>query len=246
MSGGNRKIEFGSVIGVDAIERLSLLYPIADLLKHLDAGTFVDRRTGSACQAIEPQAVDRLDDPVPLSANVGGQIADIGAAGRWPLSFNDLVHLLERRSGLEQFSRARIAATTAQIGIIFKKMGGKPQRLLAQIGGAPGAFDKTAMTSCDSSTGPMPLPTGWRPSVVTTSTEMPKWSPTNSNSLRSLIASIAVGELGGGANRKINQQMRGAGRELFRHDRSHHLLASINASGRSTEIRMSSAGERLT
>ena len=138
MSGGNRKIEFGSVIGVDAIERLSLLYPIADLLKHLDAGTFVDRRTGSACQAIEPQAVDRLDDPVPLSANVGGQIADIGAAGRWPLSFNDLVHLLERRSGLEQFSRARIAATTAQIGIIFKKMGGKPQRLLAQVGGRAG------------------------------------------------------------------------------------------------------------
>src|SRR4029079_15936131 len=105
MSGGNCKIEFGSVIGVNAIERLSLLYPIDDLLKHFDAGTFVDRRTGSACQAIEPQAIDRLDDPVPLSANVGGQIADIGAAGGRPLSFNDFLHFLRRRSPPAQLPR---------------------------------------------------------------------------------------------------------------------------------------------
>ena len=75
----------------------------------------------------------------------------------------------------------------------------------------------------------MPLPIGWRPSVVTTSTAMPKWSPTNSKSLRSRIASMALRELGGRTDRKVDQQMGRARGELLRHDRSDHLLARVEA-----------------
>ena len=85
------------------------------------------------------------------------------------------------------------------------------------------------MTSSASSTGPMPLPIGWRPSVVITSTAMPKWSPTNSNSLRSRIASVALADLCGRADRQVDQEMGRAGRELLRHDRGDHLLAGVEA-----------------
>ena len=99
---------------------------------------------------------------------------EIGAADRRPLRLDDLVHLLERRAAVEQFAGPRIAGAAAQLRIVFEQMRGEPQRFLAQVGGAAGSFASTAITSCASSTGPMPLPIGWRPSVVTTSTAMPK------------------------------------------------------------------------
>ena len=92
----------------------------------------------------------------------------------------------------------------------------------------------------------MPLPIGWRPSVVMTSTAMPNLSPTNSNSLRSRIASIAVVSLADGpTGRSTNRCVEPAA--IF-FDMIEATICSrvSSASGRSTEIRMSSVGDRLT
>ena len=135
LGAGERQIEFRLVEGIDAVERLALLDPIADLLEHLDAGALVDRRAGGAREPVEPQAVDRLDHAVARRRDVGGQRAEIGAAVGRPLRLDDLVHLLERGAAVEQFLGAGIAGAAAQLGVVFEQMRGKPQRLLAQIAG---------------------------------------------------------------------------------------------------------------
>src|SRR6476469_6874859 len=47
-----REIVFRLVESVDAVERLALLDPVADLLEQPDAGALVERRARGACQAI--------------------------------------------------------------------------------------------------------------------------------------------------------------------------------------------------
>ena len=55
-----------------------------------------------------------------------------------------------------------------------------------------------------------------------------------------------VSDFGRRPDRQIDHKMGHTGREFLRHDRGDHLLTRVDASGRSTEIRMSSAGDRLT
>ena len=49
------------------------------------------------------------------------------------LRFDDLLHLLQRRAAVEQFAGPRITGSAAQLRIVFQQMGGKPQRLFAQV-----------------------------------------------------------------------------------------------------------------
>ena len=85
------------------------------------------------------------------------------------------------------------------------------------------------MTSCASSTGPMPLPIGWRPSVVITSTDDAEMIADELEQLSQPHRLHGVRKLGCRADRKIDQQMRRARGELLRHDRGDHLLARIEA-----------------
>ena len=55
---GRRKIELSGIERVNTIERLSLFDLVADFLEQSDPGTFVDRRAGGSCQAVQLQAVD--------------------------------------------------------------------------------------------------------------------------------------------------------------------------------------------
>ena len=92
----------------------------------------------------------------------------------------------------------------------------------------------------------MPFPIGWRPSVVITSTAMPKRSPTNSNSLRSRIASTPLVSLAvGPTGRSISRWVEPAA-SFFDMIEATICSRVSRLSGRSTEIRMSSAGDRLT
>ena len=50
--GGDGKIEFRLVVGVDSIERLALLDAIADLAEQLDARALVDRRARGSRQTV--------------------------------------------------------------------------------------------------------------------------------------------------------------------------------------------------
>ena len=92
----------------------------------------------------------------------------------------------------------------------------------------------------------MPWPIGWRPSVVTTSTAMPKWSPTNSNSLRSRIASAALVTLAAGPTGRSTSRCVEPAASFFDMIEATICSRVSRLSGRSTEMRMSSAGDRFT
>ena len=69
-----------------------------------------------------------------------------------------------------RMSRAmREAVAAAHVGVELDHAAGQPQRLLRRSCGASGSFSSTCITSRASSTGPMPRPIGWRPSVIITS-----------------------------------------------------------------------------
>jgi hypothetical protein len=81
---------------------------------------------------------------------------------------------------------------------------------LAQVVGCGrGSFSSTRITSRASSTGPMPLPMGWRPSVMTTSSDSFMRCATYSNRRRRRCASgmertLAVGPMGMSSTRWVD------------------------------------------
>ena len=110
--------------------------------------------------------------------------------------------------------------------------------------GAAGSLRSTRITSRASSTGPMPLPIGWLPSVIITSRLRFRLDATYSNSLRSRCAAgiertLAVGPTGMSSTRCVEPAA------IF-FDRIDATIwpGESMPSGRSTEIRMSSAGDR--
>ena len=160
---------------------------------------------------------------------VGGQSSEIGAADRRPLRLDDLVHLLERGAAVEQFARARIAGAAAQLRIVFQQMRGEPQRFLAQIarrGRIVGqhrhhvlGFEHRADAVAD------------RLAAVG-GDNLDRDAEMVADELEQLAQPHGlhgVGEFGRRSDRKIDQQMGRAGRELLRHDRGDHLLARIEA-----------------
>lgn len=77
------------------------------------------------------------------------------------------------RATVEQLAGARIAAAAAQLRIIFQKMR-RNMATFAQVDECRGIVGQDSHNVGPSRTGPMPLPIGWRPSVVMTSTAIPK------------------------------------------------------------------------
>ncbi len=66
---------------------------------------------------------------------IEGQFADVGAALAEPLRVDDLLHLLERGTTVEQFAGARTTVAAVYFRVIFQKMRCKPQRFFAKVGG---------------------------------------------------------------------------------------------------------------
>ncbi len=109
--------------------------------------------------------------------------------------------------------------------------------------GASGWFSSTCITSRASSTGPTPRPIGWRPSVITTSSDRCMRCATYSNRRRRRCASgmertLAVGPMGMSSTRWVEP----AATFLDRMEATIWPGESM-FSGRSTEISTSSAGD---
>ena len=110
--------------------------------------------------------------------------------------------------------------------------------------GAAGWFSSTCITSRASRAGPIPFPTGWRPSVITTSSINPMRLATYSNRRRKrcasgIVATLAVGPTGMSSTRWVEP----AATFFERMDATIWPGESID-SGRSTAISTSSAGDR--
>ncbi len=241
------KIEFGLVVGVNSIERLALLDAIADLAEQLDAGALVDRRARGPRQAVQLQAVDLGNGAVIGGTDVEGQLADIVAAGRGSLRVDDFLHFLQRRAAVEQFAGARVAGTATQLRVVFQQMRGKPQRLFAQVGrgvrlvGQNGhdvvgfqhrtdaVADRLAAVGRDHLDGNAEL----------VADELEQLA--QAASLSVALASFAVGPTG----RSIRRWVEPAA-SFFDMIEATICSRVSRQSGRSTEMRMSSAGDRLT
>src|SRR5436190_22374556 len=104
LCGGRGQIEFRLIIGMDSIERLALLDPVADLAEQSDAGALVEWRPCGAGEAVQLEAVDLGDRAVVRGGDIEGQLADVVAAGGGTLRVNNILHFLERRAVVEQFA----------------------------------------------------------------------------------------------------------------------------------------------
>ena len=148
---------------------------------------------------------------------------------RRPLRIDDLLHLPERRAAVEQFAGSRITGAAAQLRIVFQQMGGKPQRLFPQVHWRCGIVRKHRHDVL-----------GFENGADAVSDRLAAVGRDHFNRYAEAVADEleqfaqphrlhAVDELGGRADRQVDQKMGRARREFFRHDRSDHLLAGIEA-----------------
>ena len=80
--GGDGQIQFRLVVGMDSVERLTLLDPIADLAEQLDAGALVDRGARGSRQPIQLQAIDLGNDAVAIGAGSFLKAAPLSSSWR--------------------------------------------------------------------------------------------------------------------------------------------------------------------
>ena len=134
--GGDSKIEFRLVEGVDSIERLALLDAIADLLNSLMPAPLSIGAPAVRARRFNCRQSMLGNDAVAGGTDVESQFADIVAARRGTLRVDDLLHLLQGRTAVEQLAGARVSGAATELRVILQEMCGEPQRLFAQVGRA--------------------------------------------------------------------------------------------------------------
>lgn len=142
-------------------------------------------------------------------------------------------------------STAAAAATPAPLGALSTISSRAPAKSSARrrrSAGAVASPRRTASTSCASSAGPIPRPTGWLPSVCTQRTRSPIALPTSLRRRESVVAASALRTLAVGPTGKSRRTCSEPAAAFLDSTDATNWPSLSMSRGRSTRMRMSSAG----